>query len=330
MKSKKKLLIVTLSILVGIQFSCSDIDPNEPGALVPKTAEQDANIPAIDVNGTRLHAETFGDPNNSMVIFLHGGPGADYRNGINVKELANDGYYVVFYDQRGSGLSKRHDKNSYTIQMMIDDLGAVIEYYKTSPTQKVFLIGHSWGAMLSTAYVNQNPSNITGLILAEAGGLNYDDFTTYGESSKKLNLFSETTNNVLYIDQFFTGKENQHEILDYKLNIRSAFSFAPGNEEGIEGPSPFWRNGAMVLAGLADIAEKDKFDFTTNLGQYSTKVLLLYGENNKSYGLSFAQKEANYFPSSDIAKIENTGHEMFYFNWNSVHPKVLAYLNTLN
>ncbi len=316
--------------LIMVHYSCEEIDPNEPGALVPKTVEQDLNLPSIDVNGTKLHSESFGDPTNSMVVFLHGGPGADYRNAIAAKQLSSNGYFVIFYDQRGSGLSKRHKKNSYSIQLMIDDLSAVIEHYRTSPNQKIFLIGHSWGGMLATAFVNQYPNKVAGLVLAEAGGLTYDDFTKYGESSKKLNLFSETTNDVIYVDQFFTGSENQHELLDYKLNIRSSFSYAEGNDEGIEGPSPFWRNGAVVLFALADIAEKDKFDFTTNLNQFNKKVLLLYGERNKSYGLTFAQKEAGYFNNSQIEKIEGTGHEMFYFKWDVIYPKILNYLNSLN
>lgn len=330
MKLNSFLLRAILLIIISANYSCDELDPSEPGALVPKTVEQDISLPSISVNSTKLHAETFGNSNNSMVIFLHGGPGGDYRNGLNVKQLASNGYFVVFYDQRGSGLSQRHDKKNYNLQLMMDDLSAVIEHYRTSTSQKVFLIGHSWGAMLSTAYINKYPSKINGVVLAEAGGLNYDDFIEYAESSRKLRLFSETTNDVLYADQFFTGSENKHELIDYKLIISSSFSYAKDNDEGIEGPSPYWRYGAAVLYGLADYAEKEKFNFTTNLGQYNTKVLLLYGENNKSYGLSFAQKEAGYFKNSQVVKIENTGHEMFNFKWDKVYPIVLGYLNSLN
>lgn len=329
MKLKSFILSVTLLLVIGTLFSCTEIDPNEPGALVPKTVDQDATLPSISVNGTLLHAETFGNPNNSMVIFLHGGPGADYRNGLNVKQLADNGYFVVFYDQRGAGLSKRHDKNSYSIQLLLDDLNAVIEHYKTSSNQKVFLFGHSWGGILASAFINKYPTKITGAILAEAGGLTWNDIKEYIEKSKKLEFFSEVTNDALYLDQFFTGSENQHEILDYKLAVQSSFSYANGNVEGIEGPSPFWRYGTVVFNSLVAIAENDGFDFTTNLNQYQKKVLILYTENNKAYELYGAQKVANYFPIHQIERIDDTGHEMIYFKWNSVYPKALAYLNSL-
>jgi proline iminopeptidase len=301
----------------------------DPGSLVPKTVDQNPLLPSISINGTLLHAEPFGNPDSAMIVFLHGGPGSDYGNGLNVKQLANNGYYVVFYDQRGSGLSKRQDYGTYSVQLMLDDLTAIIQYYRTSPKQKVFLFGHSWGAMLTAAYINAYPTQIDGAIFAEAGGFTKELLDEYGEMSRKLALFSEATNDILYADQFLTGKENQHEILDYKFGISSSFSYTKDNAEGIEGPSPFWRGGAVVLNSFVKIADNEGFDFTTNLHQYKTKVLFLYGELNASYGLQFAQKEAKYFQNNQIAEIKGTGHEMIYFKWNNVYPIVLTYLNSL-
>nr|WP_315171793.1 alpha/beta hydrolase [uncultured Flavobacterium sp.] len=329
MKLKSNLKRAFYLIIAASQFSCTEIDPSDLGALVPKTVDQDVTLPFIFVNGTMLHAETFGNPNNSMVVFLHGGPGADYRNALSVKQLADNGYFVVFYDQRGSGLSRREDKNRYSIGLILDDLDAVINHYKSSPNQKVFLLGHSWGGILASAFINKYPTKIAGAILAEAGGLKWNDLKEYNKKSKKLEFFAEASNDALFLDQFLTGAENQHQILDYKLAVQSSFSYAKDNMEGVEGPSPFWRYGAVTLNSLVDIAEEEGYDFTTNLSQYKKKVLILYSENNKAYDFSVAQKEANYFPSHQIEKINGTGHEMIYFKWNSVYPKVLAYLNSL-
>jgi proline iminopeptidase len=328
MKNNSFLLALTLASIFFVGCN-KEMYISEAGNLVPKTVDEDPSIPSISINGTQLHAETFGNRDSAMVIFLHGGPGADYRNGLNAQQLANNGYYVVFYDQRGSGLSKRHNRHSYTIQLMIDDLTAVINHYRTSPTQKVFLFGHSWGAMLTAAYINAYPNRVDGAIFAEPGGFNKTLLDDYGETSRKLQLFSEVTNDVLYYDQFLTGKENEHAILDYKMGIASGYSYAANNNEGIEGPSPFWRNGAEVFRSFVKIADEEGFDFTTNLHQYHTKVLFLYGENNRSYGLPFAEKEAAYFPAAQIAQIDDTGHEMIFFKWNTVYPIVLTYLNSL-
>ena len=329
MKLTLNFMALALFGTAAISGCKKEFDPSDPGALVPKTVEQNASLPSIAVNGTLLHAEAFGNPENPMVVFLHGGPGGDYKNGLNVKQLADDGYYVVFYDQRGSGLSKRHDKNRYSIQVMFDDLSAIIQHYRRNANQKVFLFGHSWGAMLAAGYINAYPTRISGVIFAEPGGFTWEGVEEYGKRSRKINLFAEATNDALYIDQFFTGRENQHENLDYKLNVTSSFTYAKGNAEGIEGPSPYFRNGAVVLNALMDIGEKQGFDFTTHLNQYNTKVLFLYSEYNTAYGLEFAQKEASYFPNSQITKINGTGHELIYFKWVNVYPVALNYLNSL-
>ena len=286
------ILIVIVAIFT---FSCNE-ERNifDPGNLAPKTVDQDSSLPSISVNGSLFHAETFGNKDSAMIVFLHGGPGGDYRNALNVKKLADDGYYVIFYDQRGSGLSQRHPKDSYTGNTLTDDLKAIIHHYKTSTNQKVFLFGHSWGAILAGAYINRYPTEISGVIFAEPGGFNYQSLVEYGEKTRKLELFGEATSDALYQDQFITGKENEHEILDYKLNINSSFVFANGNIEGIEGPSPYWRNGAVILKKLSELAAKNGYDFTTNLSHYTPKVLFIYGQNNKAYGLEYAKKEAKH------------------------------------
>jgi len=328
---KQFMILCAIAPVAMAMLGCSkgELDPKKPGNLVPKTAELDASIPQIAVNGTLLHAETFGNPTDPMVVFLHGGPGSDYRNGLNAKDLANHEYFVVFYDQRGSGLSKRHPKNSFDLDVMLEDLRSVINHYRNSPSQKVYLLGHSWGAMLTAAYINKYPDAVNGAVLAEPGGLNKAAFDEYSKKSRKLKLFDEVTNDVLYPDQFLTGNENDHAILDYKLALASQYTFAPGNAEGVEGPSPFWRNGAAMLKKLMEIAEKDGFDFTTNLHRFTTKVLFLYSENNTTYGETFARKEAAYFPNAQVSKVAGTGHEMFYFKWDNVKSWVLPYLDSL-
>ena len=80
-------LLATLGLLAG---AC--LDPALPGNLVPATVEDDPALPRIEVNGTILHAEAFGDPRAPMIVVLHGGPGGDYRAFLPYRVLADDGY----------------------------------------------------------------------------------------------------------------------------------------------------------------------------------------------------------------------------------------------
>ena len=44
-------------------------------------------------------------------------------------QALSDEYYVVFFDQRGSGLSPRVDQEEITLESAIADLDAIVEYF---------------------------------------------------------------------------------------------------------------------------------------------------------------------------------------------------------
>lgn len=324
--------IISAMLLAFFFIGCEqELSINEAGNLVPKTVEQDSSLPSITVNNTQLHAETFGNPANPMLVILHGGPGSDYRYLLNCKTFANEGYYVVFYDQRGSGLSKRHTKDTYTIQIMLDDLSAVIAHYRTSAAQKVYFLGHSWGAMLATAYINAYPKSVDGAILAEPGGFIWQDVIDYVGRSRSFKLLSETLNDATYLDQFITGKQDEQAILDYKFTLMASADESTESSLGNDGPLPFWRSGALIQEALFEAGDREKPDWTTNLKTYTTKVLFIYSERNKSYGLAHAQKVSSAYPNVDLVKINGAGHDMLSFptGWSNFYPIALNYLKHL-
>ena len=329
--SQKNKLIPILILSFFLTSCAKELVMNDEGNLVPKTVRSDVSLPAITVNGSKFHAETFGNPADKMLVILHGGPGSDYRHLLNCREFADHGYYVVFYDQRGSGLSERHSKNSYAIQVMIDDLSAVIAHYKTSPAQKVFLLGHSWGAMLATAYINQHPAAIRGVILGEPGGFKWQDIMDYVSRSRDFHFTSETFNDATYQGQFITGNENEHAILDYKVGLIVAADGAKDSPIGNEGPLPFWRAGAIVNKALFDIGERERPDWTTNLNQFTTKVFFAYSERNRAYGLDHAQLVSSAYSNVQLEMISGAGHDFISFptGWTDFFPKALTYLNSL-
>ncbi|AEA44244.1 alpha/beta hydrolase fold protein [Fluviicola taffensis DSM 16823] len=305
---------------------------SKPGALVPLTVDQDPSIPSLTINGTMLHVETHGTPSDPILIMVHGGPGGDYRSLLNAVDFVNDGFYVVFYDQRGTGLSKREDKSQYeqadAVQLYINDLNALVDHFQQTSAQKVFLMGHSWGAMLSTAYINQHPEKISGVVLAEPGGFTWDQTSDYLSRSNKIKFFSEALNDAVFPEQIIAGRDDQ-EILDYKASFFSTFENAPGNTIGNPGSYPFWRNGAVVFEKLLENAEKYNFDFTTNLHSFSTRVLFMYSERNQAYGPDWAATVSSPYPNVKLEQVQNCGHEMLYFGWTDLYPKAASYLNSL-
>jgi proline iminopeptidase len=326
---KKLVFTMAMAAAVIATFSSCDIlDPDTPGLLVPLTVDEDPTLTSISVNGTKLHAETFGNPNDPMIVVLHGGPGGDYRSLLKCSKFSEDGFFVVFFDQRGSGLSRRYPREAYTsIQLFIDDLDAVIRHYRARPDQKVILLGQSWGAMLATAYVNEYPGEVSGVVLSEPGGLTWHDAKEYISRCRALNPFDETSNDYLYLDQLVTGDD--HNALDYRAALQSAATFAPGNKTGNPSPVPFWRIGAVCNSACVTLANENPFDFTTNLRQYTKTVLFFYSELNVAYGKTYAEQVSSAYPNVQLVEIKGSGHEMPYFGWERFYPIAKTYLNTI-
>jgi proline iminopeptidase len=334
MMNLKRLFLATAIAIIPLFFvHCTkERSIKEAGYLVPKTVDQDPSLPAITINGAKLHAEAFGHPDSSLLIILHGGPGSDYRYLLNCKAFADKGYRVVFYDQRGSGLSQRFPQKSYTsLQVLYDELSGVIAYYRKSPNQKVFLLGHSWGGILGTGYINQYPKAINGIIIGEAGGFKWADIKDYVSRLFFYKITSEATNDITYQDQFITGNENDHAILDYKFALSEAAEESSENPIGNEGKLPFWRFGAVINASLPKLGEETNIDLRDNLNQYDTKVLFLYSQNNRAYGLEYAQKVSSAYKNVQLFKVEGAGHDFLTFptGWNNSFPVMLHYLKSI-
>ena len=103
------------------------------------------------------------------IIYLHGGPGGFITdNTIKMLEpLSENGYDVYVYDQIGSGFSDRLiNIDNYTAERHKKDLEAIV---KTIKSEKVIIIGQSWGAMLAILFAADNADKIDKLILTGAG-----------------------------------------------------------------------------------------------------------------------------------------------------------------
>ena len=190
---------------------------------------------------------------------------------------------------------------------------------------------------MGTAYAGKYPNEIDGLILAEPGGLKWKDVVEYVGNSLSLGLWSEALNDVTYIDQFLTGKENQHGILDYKFALRGSSNAVVGDFNSSLGPNSIFyksqRSGAVINSAMFEIGEKYKPDLSEGIAQYQKKILFFYSSNNKAYPDSWAQKILLAYPNKDVFKVQGVGHSGMFdqiVTWTNVtEPKVLEYLNSL-
>lgn len=340
-----KIKLIALISVILILASCGK-DPLEPNMLVPATVDQDPGIPAIEVNGTRLHLETFGDSTNPVMIFLHGGPGTgDYRAfGRMLNEYdgykLTDEYYIIMFDQRGAGLSRRYGNindayyysvSELTLANYLNDLEGIVEKY--SPNEKIILFGHSWGGMHAIQYVNAHPEKVAGVILSEPGSFNAEIENQLTLTIASTDLFDEATNDLYWNHQNISPDD--HQMIDY--------SYMNGFYNGL-GPSyyhfsetdilPVFRFGA--IASVNDLGSDGMtedgtytFDFTTNLDQFTTNVLFINGDLNEVLTPEYQEQNRAYLPNSEMKIIQNVGHDLIWIKPGEHVALIREYLDDL-
>ena len=138
------------------------------GALLAVSLGAAAAPPAVaegflaGAGGTRLFYRQVGH-GKDLVVFLHGGPGSNFRgSGTDMDPLAN-GRTLVMYDQRGSGRSDVvTDPQLLAVQQHVDDLEAVRRHFGA---ERVSLVGLSWGSGLAVLYAARHPERVARLLL---------------------------------------------------------------------------------------------------------------------------------------------------------------------
>lgn len=116
-----------------------------------------------------------GSAQGAPVVVLHGGPGGDLREMLPVANGLERQFRFVFYDQRGSLLS-RVVPDSITMPKHVEDLERLRQ---ALGAERIKLVSFSAGTMLAYAYLEAHPDRVANLVLVGAlphknGGRHYD------------------------------------------------------------------------------------------------------------------------------------------------------------
>lgn len=303
---------------------------------VPETVAQDPSLPHITIAGVTYHAETFGDPANPVVITIHGGPGSDYRSILSLQALSDE-YYVVFFDQRGSGLSPRVNPEEITVASAIADLDLIVDHYGNGG--QVNMVGHSWGAMLASAYLGQHPDKVDHAVLAEPGFLTSEFAEEWAEGTKMsvstelLYYFLKTKFEALHVD----GPDD-HAANDYFAHQLNLYQGSDHPQIGyycegdIPNPEGSWRFSTQASDALFKDAVDADGNFDINLAagveNFSKKILFIASECQTVIGADWQSRQMEFFPNAELAVIPDAGHEMFAENPKASIEVVRTYLNT--
>ena len=276
----------------------------------------DAALPSLVIAGVRLHLRIAPGPAGApAIVVLHGGPGGDFRS-LQALSALSDSYTVVFYDQRGAGLSTRVPAGHLTLSGYLDELEAVIA--SVSPERPVILIGHSWGAMLATAYLGQAPHRVARAVLIEPG---YLDSAGRADWERRSRSYMSGPGYALAALRaglraaHVSGPGGQARD-DYLIGqMVGVFASHPQNPYhcGAGYRAPGWRFGALA-SSVARAAPGSETDRIARGTAYPGPVLLLAGACNDWTGAGLQARHAARFANARLEVIPEAGHDVIWDN----------------
>lgn len=241
------------------------------------------------INDVLLHVKRNDVENaKASVIITHGIAEHSGRYEEITSKLNDAGYSVVRYDIRGHGQSqgKRGSLKSY--HQTIDDLHELVLEEKKLDPKKIFILGHSMGALIVDMYAVKY-HDIDGVISSAAPSnfikdvlpFRFIGFRWLGWLPKKTNFAD---------DQLARIKSVEEDYISDPLNLKKFYFSLAGN---------------MFVGGVRFL--------NRHINQFDAPVLFMHGGTDKIVPVEFSERIYNLVPTKDkkLCIYPESYHEIF-------------------
>ncbi len=261
----------------------------------------DCATPVI-VNGYELYYRELGlDKTHTPVVLVHGGPGHSSLSFKNSFDFLADQTRVIYYDQRGSGNSQiKAIPADYTVDQLVEELETLRR--EVVKTDKIIVIGHSFGGALAQRYALKYPEHVQKLILIGSIRINNGMVNRFIWRWLGPALYTTALGlppaSAQAADAWFTHSndgDNAKRLFDPRQTVllqnTGTVSFMP------------WREISLSLVG---------YHYRTELGQLQIPTLFIYGAADSPFtGKPVADEICSILPNCSAAGFDKSGHWPF-------------------
>ncbi|MEO8378191.1 MAG: alpha/beta hydrolase [Acidobacteriota bacterium] len=264
-------------------------------------------------DGTTLVYEIAG--NGRPVLLLAGGPGFSPEYLRPIAEKLGGKYSFVLFHQRGTGKSvvEKTDASTLSLSNLVGDLEALRKELKL---EKLTIIAHSFGGILTMMYAREYPQRIGAIAFVDAGGPTLQTVPKFTANLEA--RFSAEDRAAIAEWSGPKGKENHRRAVLEITRAKTPAYFADRanakrltdalTEESFH-DGVFW----------AVISQMMTLDLRAGLEKVKAPVLVLHGRQDP---LESAEEVHATFPGSRLVILENAGH----FPWLEQPEKFYAAL----
>lgn len=248
-----------------------------------------------------LAYETLGKAGAALpVIAINGGPGLTHSYMVqnDLWERVAKSRLVVFYDQRGTGASKRLQAGAtQSMDAQVADLEAV---RSKLGLDKVALVGDSYGGLVAMAYAAAHPEHVAKLVLSDSPGPTWKSIVhllpevfpdVQEQNAKEEQQMGASTDAAAR-----AGLRNHFRMIFYSPEKRDAYMSKMG-DLGFE-PAV----SEAVAKATADL------DLTSKLAGFHFPTLVITGRYDMNVAPLTAWRLAHDIPGGKVVFFEKSGH----------------------
>lgn len=274
-----------------------------------------------------LFTQVYGKATNPAVILIYGAAGQGILWDQDLcKNIANNGYFVIRFDNRDTGKSSAFDYNisPYNLKDMAQDIIIILDYFKI---HKAHIVGSSMGGYIAQNLAIYFPSRILTLTLM---------MTTINSSALRgvrgiCNLPGANIEVIKKISQLYKVPRSS---LEDKINIllqtwelfngnMACFPLEQWRELAIESYQRATSKNAVRNHRLAVL--NSKADRTKDLQALEIATLIIHGEEDPIIQVPHAHYANKNIPGSSTVIIKKMGHLLTSVFTNQIGDELLRH-----
>ncbi|XP_045615306.1 epoxide hydrolase 4 [Procambarus clarkii] len=308
-------------ITVGKQFFQVKARPTPPSILNDPQWGTHTYM-NLKEQGIKLHYVEAGDPQNPLILFVHGFPECWFSWRHQLKHFSKN-FWVVAVDMRGYGNSDKPSKTSqYNTDLLVQDLR---HFVIALGKDKCTLVAHDWGAVLAWRLVSLYPELFSSHI--SLNGPHPTAFTKcLRQSFKQIFMswyvfFFQTplvpelvirAQDLKVLEKMFRGNNNNVEA--FPDDVIEAYKYYYSQKGALTPPINYYRN--IKFGELHQVYPKIK-----------VPTLIIWGTEDLALSKSIPKLSAEECESCDVKFVEGASHWVQQDNPDMVNALIDQYID---
>jgi proline iminopeptidase len=264
---------------------------------------------SVELNGIHHWVKMEGCENKTVpLVILHGGPGGNhYVFERTAGPLLSKTRTVVYYEQRGCGRTAMpKSENDYSIELLVQDF---LELKKWLGTDKVDLLGYSFGGELAIEIAFALPQEINKVILSAPSLMN-----TEVQKLVQVTGFLSVADKSLYDKIVASEGSSVDEIYNRIWNLadkETVDRLLFENQEMARKNRAWWEESKLVNTGLMAKTLQEKQVETpliSRLMDIKNRTLIITGAFDRNTGIPISTIIHRSLPSSSLIVFGKSAH----------------------